>query len=128
MTIEIPYNELENIMNKASGRPVQVKCIGQDTVELHYIVSVKLKIAEISAQRLLLDYSMSPIVGMMIKGMKGKVREQLHKYPFVKWIEDKEQLSIELVDIPGASSLLEHVSVQSLNFKDDHVQLILRPS
>ena len=127
MRIELPCTELETFINKAAGRPVQVKCTAKDTVEVHYIATVTLSIAEVRPHGVVLNYSTNPIVGMMIKGMKGKIREELAKYPFLTWDEGKEQLSVDLNAITAAKSLLAHTAISALNFEGDQAVLGLRP-
>jgi len=127
MRIEIPFTELETFIHKAAGRPVQVKCTAKDTVEVHYIATVTLSIAEVRPHGAVFNYSTSGIVGMMIKGMKGKIREELVKYPFLTWDEEKEQIAIDLDAIPAAKSMLGHAAISSLNFEGDQLVLGLRP-
>jgi hypothetical protein len=127
MRIELPFTELETFINKAAGRPVQVKCTGKDTVEVHYIVTVTLSIAEVRPHGAVFNYSTNGIVGMMVKGMKGKIREELSKYPFLSWEDEKEQIAIDLDAIPAAKSMLAHAAISSLNFEGEQLVLGLRP-
>jgi hypothetical protein len=127
MTIQIPFPELESFVSKASGRPVQVKCTGKDTIEVHYIATVTLSIADVKPHGVVLNYKTNPIVGMMIKGMRGKIRSQLEQYPFLNWDEDDEQVSVDLDKIKAAQSLLSHAVITGLSFDGDQAVLGLKP-
>lgn len=127
MEINLPLTELETFISKASGRPVQVKSVGKDQVEVHYIASVTLTLIESRPHGALFSYSTNPLVGMMIKGMKGKIREQLAAHPYLNWDDEKEQISVDLSWLPAVKPLLTHAEISSLAFDNGQASLGLRP-
>ena len=127
MDINLPLSELETYISKASGRPVQVKGTGKNQVEVHYIASVNLTLIETRPQGAVFGYSTNPIVGMMIKGMKGKIREQLAAHPYLCWDEDKEQIIVDLSQLPAAKHLLAHAEISSLSFEDGKALIGIKP-
>ena len=127
MNIDLPLSELETYISKASGRPVQIKYTGKDQVEVHYIVSINLTLVDVRPQGAVFSYSTNPLVGMMIKGMKGKIREQMAAHPYLCWEEDKEQIIVDLSQLPAAKRVLTHVAISSLSFVDGKALIGIRP-
>ena len=128
MEINLPFSELEAFVSKASGRPVQVKNTGKDQVEIHYIASVTLRLMETKPQGAVFAYSTNPIVGMMIKGMKGKIREQLAAHPYLCWDEENGLIIVDLSQLPAATTLLNHAELSSLGFEDGYARIGIKPA
>jgi hypothetical protein len=128
MDINLPLSELETFISRTSGRPVQVKGVGKNQVEVHYIVSVTLTLAEVRPHGAVFGYSTNPLVGLMIKGMKGKIREQLAAHPYLSWDEDKEQIIVDLSQLAAANNLLAHAEISALSFEDGKALIGIRPA
>ena len=127
MTIDIPFPELEAFILKAYDKPVQIKSREKDTVEVHYIATVTLSLINVMPHGLILGYKTNGLVAMMIKGMRGKIREQLDRLPFLQWDEKNDQVTVDLDQLPAAKVLLSHLEIANLSFDNDHAILEMRP-
>ncbi len=128
MKIEMPYHEIGIFAREYLKKSVGIKYAGNHSVELNFMASVTVSMAEVWPHGLLLDYKTSAIVNMMIGGMRNTIRQELAKFPALEWLEDNKQLSLNLQKLPQLSEFLRIFSISSCSFEETGLKLELASS
>ncbi|HOA37046.1 MAG TPA: hypothetical protein PLQ65_11450 [Flavihumibacter sp.] len=123
MILEIPYTELETIIKTSSKKPIGLKYMGNGQLEVQFMASVSLSVAQVAAHWVLFDYKTSGLVSMMLTGMRKTVQAEVDKIPPLEWREDNKQILVDFRRLPQAKDLLAVLVIKSFRF-DDHALVI----
>lgn len=138
MNIQIAFSEIQEIIEKKTGKEISLSMVNKNTIRASYTLSVKVPMLGLIDKNVNLDVTINKIDGTDINmtydcglGMSliiGGALKLLKEDPRLNFIEvgDSKQLRLKLGEIENIRNVFEKVAVQSIGVVETGIETVCK--
>lgn len=137
MILNIPINEAVNIIKTKTHKPISLRVVSSDTINVGYEVNVKIPLVGVKSKTVCVDFIVDKVVNKdlyfrystSIMGASTVMNVLLSFIPtfneskIVDKLEDG-RMKLHLNEIKQMGDILEKIEIDSISFGQDSIQII----